>query len=274
MSTIKYRQTPNDEWKEILVIQGEQGIQGPQGEQGPPGETVDLTGYATETYVDEAIANIDIPEAEINLPSTFKGINDNTSIEFTLGTNNKCTQEGSLIIGNYNTLKNFINAYGGHSARYCFVVGQENTMEEYAENSVAIGKGNSVNGDFTYAIGKGNTVVSMSTREEGSGAIGRGNRTSGADNLVLGFNNVSDEYQVVIGTGTPKVAKDKARFVVGIGDPMWNSTKTGMTISPEGKAWFLSDVYVGGTSVDDGSKLATEAYVQEAIAAALAAKEE
>ena len=38
--------------------QGEQGPQGPQGEQGPQGPSVDLTGYATEEYVDDQVGNI------------------------------------------------------------------------------------------------------------------------------------------------------------------------------------------------------------------------
>lgn len=42
---------------------GEQGPAGPEGPQGPKGDTPDLTGYATEKYVDEAIAAIEIPEA-------------------------------------------------------------------------------------------------------------------------------------------------------------------------------------------------------------------
>lgn len=41
---------------------GDPGEPGPQGPQGPKGDTPDLTGYATEKYVDDAIANIDIPE--------------------------------------------------------------------------------------------------------------------------------------------------------------------------------------------------------------------
>lgn len=39
---------------------GEQGEVGPQGPQGEPGKDADLTGYATESYVDEAIANIEV----------------------------------------------------------------------------------------------------------------------------------------------------------------------------------------------------------------------
>lgn len=45
---------------------GPRGPKGDTGEQGPKGDkgdTPDLTGYATETYVDEAIAAIEIPEA-------------------------------------------------------------------------------------------------------------------------------------------------------------------------------------------------------------------
>ena len=43
-------------------IQGEQGPKGDKGDKGDPGETPDLTGYATEDYVNEAVAAIDIPD--------------------------------------------------------------------------------------------------------------------------------------------------------------------------------------------------------------------
>lgn len=43
---------------------GERGEKGEQGERGEKGETPDLTGYATETYVDEAIKNV---EADVDL---------------------------------------------------------------------------------------------------------------------------------------------------------------------------------------------------------------
>jgi hypothetical protein len=47
-------------------FQGEKGDKGDRGEQGPKGDkgdTPDLTGYATESYVNDAIANIEIPES-------------------------------------------------------------------------------------------------------------------------------------------------------------------------------------------------------------------
>ena len=43
---------------------GDKGERGEKGEQGEKGETPDLTGYATETYVDEAIKNV---EADVDL---------------------------------------------------------------------------------------------------------------------------------------------------------------------------------------------------------------
>lgn len=42
------------------LIKGEKGDKGEQGERGEKGETPDLTGYATETYVDEAIKNAEV----------------------------------------------------------------------------------------------------------------------------------------------------------------------------------------------------------------------
>ena len=41
----------------IQGVQGPAGPEGPQGPEGPAGPSVDLTGYATEEYVDDAVAN-------------------------------------------------------------------------------------------------------------------------------------------------------------------------------------------------------------------------
>ena len=79
----------DDAVRDIELIPGPQGEKGEQGEQGPQGEVgpqgpqgepgrdgkdadqVDLTGYATEAYVNDAIANIDIPESDLSKYTTI-----------------------------------------------------------------------------------------------------------------------------------------------------------------------------------------------------------
>ena len=66
MSAILRVKDENGNWIEIPAIQGEKGERGDRGERGEKGEkgdTPSLDGYATEQYVDNAIANIELPKA-------------------------------------------------------------------------------------------------------------------------------------------------------------------------------------------------------------------
>ena len=66
MSAILRVKDENGNWIEIPAIQGEKGDRGERGERGEKGEkgdTPSLDGYATEQYLDDAIANIELPEA-------------------------------------------------------------------------------------------------------------------------------------------------------------------------------------------------------------------
>ena len=70
------------------------GPQGPQGEQGPAGkdaDPVDLEGYATKDYVDNAISNIEIPEGGDNLP--IRVIGNGPDAEPYILTGNEFTDE-------------------------------------------------------------------------------------------------------------------------------------------------------------------------------------
>ena len=55
---------------------GEQGPKGDKGDQGEKGDTPSLDGYATETYVNEAIAGIDVPEVDLSDYATKEEVND------------------------------------------------------------------------------------------------------------------------------------------------------------------------------------------------------
>lgn len=52
------------------------GPKGDKGDQGEKGDTPSLDGYATETYVNEAIAGIDVPEVDLSDYATKEEVND------------------------------------------------------------------------------------------------------------------------------------------------------------------------------------------------------
>ena len=58
--------------EQLESLRGPQGEVGPQGPAGKDAEPVDLTGYATEEYVQEALKNIDINEVEVDLSEYAK----------------------------------------------------------------------------------------------------------------------------------------------------------------------------------------------------------
>ena len=88
--------------------QGPQGIQGPQGEPGP---IQDLTGYATEQYVNNAVANIKIPDdtevIELKIIGGSGQTNINNEIATKIATNpSKCiikATSGDSVKGVYYT---------------------------------------------------------------------------------------------------------------------------------------------------------------------------
>ena len=70
-------------------------------------------------------------------------------------------------------------------------------------------------------------------------------------NLKIYYTSINDilgKYAHIVGNGTAKNKRSNAH-----------------TLDWEGNAWYAGDVYVGGTSQDDGKKLATEEYVFEVI---------
>lgn len=59
MGFMKYRSSPDEEWKEIYALQGEPGKDGPQGEPGVPGYTPQRgTDYWTDADKEEIINDI------------------------------------------------------------------------------------------------------------------------------------------------------------------------------------------------------------------------
>ena len=86
---------------------------------------------------------------------------------------------------------------------------------------------------------------------------------NGEYSLAEGFNTIAEGYAShVQGQYNIKDNENKYAHIVGGGIDDLNR-KNIHTVDWNGNAWYKGDVYVGGTSPDDGKRLATENYVNE-----------
>ena len=130
------------------------------------------------------------------------------------------------------------------------------------EGSIAYGKQSTASGTsalaggYCTANGSYATALGVDSVAGGYGAFAAGQaaKSNGTGQVALGKYNIENSTQVlIVGNGTSSSAKSNA-----------------FTIEQDGSAWVEGPIYVGstsGTNKDDGSKkLATETYVDDAVA--------
>ena len=136
------------------------------------------------------------------------------------------------------------HAEGGHSTAsgfYSHVEGLRNTASgdySHAEGSYAVASG-------TYSHAEGYKTKASNSN---SHAEGYWTEAKGSYQHVQGKYNVADSgtYAHIVGNGTSDFKRSNAH-----------------TLDWSGNAWFAGDVYVKGTSQNNGSVLATKSYVDE-----------
>lgn len=104
------------------------------------------------------------------------------------------------------------------------------------ERSVAIGYNVEASGSFSFAEGTNTVSRGLRSHSEGCYTI-----ASGDDQHVQGKRNIEDtanKYAHIVGNGTSDTKRSNAH-----------------TVDWDGNAWYQGDVYVGGTSQDDATKL-------------------
>lgn len=110
--------------------------------------------------------------------------------------------------------------------------------------SHAEGFNTTASGDYSHSEGLTTTASGYKSHAEGDHTI-----ASTENQHVQGSYNIEDtehKYLHIIGNGTA-----------------FNKRSNAHTVDHKGNAWYAADVYVGGTSQDDASKLATEDFVKE-----------
>lgn len=101
--------------------------------------------------------------------------------------------------------------------------------------STAIGLNTAAIGDYSYAEGSGTTAKVQGAHTEGWGTV------------------ASTTYQHVQGIFNVEDTDNKYAHIVGNGSR--NAPSNAHTVDWDGNSWFAGDVYVGGNSQDDGTKL-------------------
>ena len=192
------------------------------------------------TYTSE-----DIPELTENivvLGSVAYGVQSHAEGTQTLAYNYSDHAEG------YRTIASggYAHAEGGStkaSALYAHAEGFKTVAS--GQRSHAEGHNTESSGYGSHSEGKGTKASGQGAHAEGSGTIA-----------------VSD-YQHVQGKYNVEDAANTYAHIVGNGT---NETRSNAhTLDWDGNAWYQGDVYVGGTSQDDGKQLATKEYVDTAI---------
>lgn len=131
-----------------------------------------------------------------------------------------------------------------------------------ATNDAAHAEGFATNatGKYAHAEGDNATASGRAAHAEGysSEAIGDYSHAEGLSTKA------SSKNQHVQGKYNIEDANDKYAHIVGNGSS--NSSRSNAhTVDWNGNGWFKADVYVGGTSQDDGEKLATKTYVDDTV---------
>lgn len=104
-------------------------------------------------------------------------------------------------------------------------------------------------GSFSHAEGYGTRASGMSSHAEGDVTIASGYFSHAEGEHTI----AASSSQHVQGKYNIEDAEDKYAHIVGNGDN--NVHSNAHTLDWDGNAWFAGDVYVGGTSQDDGDRL-------------------
>lgn len=133
---------------------------------------------------------------------------------------------------------------------------EENDTYGMGAYSFAIGSMTQASGGASFAEGNGSSATGHSSHAEGISTI-----ASGQASHAEGYNTTAKgEYQHVQGKYNITDNDNKYAHIVGNGYLDTNTLKfsNAHTLDWDGNAWYQGNVYVGGTSQDEGVRLLTE----------------
>ena len=136
-------------------------------------------------------------------------------------------------------------------------IGKDVEGQQFTINgeTVTASKNAEIFGDYDTNIAVGQWSIA-----EGSGTIAKG-RASHAEGA---YTIASGKAQHVEGIANIEDAEDKYIHITGNGTSPTDRSNA-YTLDWNGNGWFAGNLYVGGTSQEDGSKIATEAFVSNSL---------
>ena len=168
----------------------------------------------------------------------------------TEGQSSHAEGEHCKAIGKYSHVEGYystVEGQGAHAEGYsCDAEGQYSHAE--GSNCTSSGKYSHAEGDTSYSVGDCSHTEGYHTSASGIGSHAEGR-----------YCNAQGEYQHVQGKYNIPDDDNKFAHIVGNGtDYAIDYRSNAHTLDWDGNAWFQGDVFIKGTSQDDGQKLATE----------------
>ena len=213
--------------------------------------------------------NIDLSSyAPINSPDFTGDIAMGRKLNTTIGKNSVAIGDNVTASGGYSVAFGQMSVASG---MYSFAEGGGTLASAY--HSHAEGNGSKATRQGSHAEGSGTTSSGMGSHSEGRGttASGISSHAEGEDTTASGncshsegyYTIASSENQHVQGRGNIEDTENKYAHIVGNGKstPAGGITKrsNAHTLDWNGNAWYQGDLYVGGTSQDDGNKVLSTA---------------
>jgi hypothetical protein len=240
---------------------------------------VDLTGYATEDYVDTAINEIELTPGPAGKPGK-DGYTPVKGVDYFDGKPGKDGEDYVLTEEDKAEIAGMVEVTGGGDVDLSDYYTKSETDDaiQAAVDAIEIPEGGG--GDHPVKAGTGDSSVMTLEASSASGsgslalgsysnatsdysvAIGPGTRASSDYATTIGaYTQATQRYQCV--TGCYNANDSKALFIVGVGSGTdVNERKNGLTIDVNQVAHFPGSVVVGA----DKAEVATKAYVDEAVA--------
>ena len=236
----------------------------------------DLNGYATETFVNEAIANakfdsdnIDLSKyAPIDNPNFTTAISMDRDKDSTVGVRSVALGDGVRAEGAYSVALGYVSSAGGDMScaiaggkalgSHSFAVGSETYAREMS--SYALGDFTEANGMNSYALGSNAVTNGLCSYALGhyakandfcSYALGNHTIANGTSQFVLGKYNIED-------------IENKYAYIFGNGNEYEETRSNAYTLDWKGNGWYAGKVSINGTPTEVND-LTTKEYVDNAI---------
>ena len=211
--------------------------------------------YASKTYVDEAVANVDVSDIDLSIYATKDNPTFTNSISMgrhnavgKTGENSVALGQGVVAQGNYSFASGY---YTTASGLYSNVEGN---------NTIASGQSAHAQGDTTIASGQSAHAQGCNTTASAMASHAEGYHTIASSRYqhVQGKFNIDDasgKYAHIVGNGTEDY--ENGTYI--------QHRSNAHTLDWQGNAWYAGNVSVDGTPASD-KDLTTKKYVDDAVA--------